>query len=182
VIEESATVISCEGRFAEVETQRRSACGECSAGVGCGSAVIAKWFGDRRARLRVCNDIDARPGNQVVIGVREKTLVAASLLVYLLPLVLLLLGAIGASELAARSALPVDPIAALGGIGGLLLGLLAVRRLAGSITENHQAKILRQDWQSVALNPIPQPTPLSPSRDQQQRGEKPGSYPGSQNP
>ena len=72
MIEETAVVVAVHGDLAEVETERRTACGDCEAKTGCGSALFARMFGKRRVRLQVLNRIQAVPGERVVLGFQVK--------------------------------------------------------------------------------------------------------------
>ena len=157
MIEESALVVACDDEgYATVETQVRAACGSCSASSGCGTSVVAGLFKRRRNRLRVRNPIQAMPGQQVVVGLQEHSLVSASLMAYLLPLVCLILGAIAAQE-AARyldwSAVELVSIA--GGLLGLFGGFALLRRFSRHTRQNpnYQAVILRRDiGEPIQLN------------------------------
>jgi sigma-E factor negative regulatory protein RseC len=147
MIEQEATVVAVSGEFAEVEAQRRSACGDCSAKAGCGSALLAGLFGKRPSRLRVLNRIQAQPGDQVVIGMREGAFLRAAVAMYTLPLVAMIAGSIGAQWLAARSGATTTELASLlGGLLGLIAGLGWVRRFArrSARDEAYQAVVLRR--------------------------------------
>ncbi len=117
MIEEIATVIKTEGETMSVEIQRQSSCGACSVKSGCGTNLIASLFGKRRAMLSLPNTIHARPGDRVVLGIRENDLVKGSIRLYLLPLAGLLLGALAGHLLAGTE---------LFSIAGGLLGMFAV--------------------------------------------------------
>lgn len=147
MIEETARVVACEGRFAWVETQRASTCGSCSANKGCGTATLAKALGRRRTRTRVLNDLQARVGEQVVIALPEQALVRGALAVYLVPLLGLLGGALFGAYLAGR--LPVenpDLLSILLGGLGLAAGIGWLRYYARSIHEDtrYQPVIVRR--------------------------------------
>lgn len=122
MITERARVIALEDGYAWVETERQTACGACSVKQGCGTATVAKIWGGRRSQLRVINELPLQIGNEVLIGVSEGALVQGSLAVYLLPLLLLLLGAGGGDLLFAH-----DSMAIAGGLLGLAAGLLWLR-------------------------------------------------------
>ena len=92
MIEETAKIVELEGEFAWVETQRKSACGACAVNKGCGTATIAKVLGKKRTRVRAINRLNAKLGDEVVIGIQEQALVRGSIAVYAVPLVFLLLG------------------------------------------------------------------------------------------
>ena len=122
MIEEAAVVVEAGVGYAWVETRRRSACGACSASDGCGTATLAKVWGDRRVRVRAISALPLRPGDAVIVGLVEGALLRGSLLVYLLPLALLLAGALlGQAAFAGAGEEPVI----LAGAMGLGLGFLA---------------------------------------------------------
>ena len=131
MIEQTALVVAVDGELAEVETQRLSACGDCSAKSGCGSAMFAGLFGKRRSRLRVSNRIQARPGERVVIGLRERPFLRAAFALYATPLLAMIGGALAGEWLAQRSASAAVELGALvGGLLGLIAGLGWLRRFA----------------------------------------------------
>ena len=147
MIEEQATVLACEGAFALVETQRQTTCGDCSARSGCGTAALARFFGSRHSTIRVRNNLDARPGDRVVIGLDEAAVGRASLLLYGLPIAGLIIGALLGHQTADGLGSAIQELASIVlGLLGLSLGLLVVRRLAAGVTGNrrYQAVLLRR--------------------------------------
>jgi sigma-E factor negative regulatory protein RseC len=147
MLEESVVVTAREGEFARVETRRSTACGGCAAKSACGTSVLAKVWGNRRASLRVLNPIDAGPGEKVIIGLEESTLTRASFVFYLVPLLSLILAAILGREFAGWLNLSaVEPVSMLSGLLGLLLGLVWLRHYATRTSHDrrHQAVILRR--------------------------------------
>ncbi len=131
MIEQTALVLAVDGELAEVEAQRLSACGDCTAKSGCGSALFAGLFGKRRSRLRVLNRIQARPGERVVIGLRERPFLRAAFALYATPLLAMIGGALVGEWLAQRSASAAVDIGVLvGGLLGLIAGLRWLRRFA----------------------------------------------------
>jgi sigma-E factor negative regulatory protein RseC len=142
---ETAQVTSTEGEYAWVETQRKTACGSCSAQKGCGTGVLAKVLGNRTSRMRVLNTIGATTGEMVVVGLDGGMLVRTSFAVYAMPLILLLLGGVAGGMLA--NALQWDThegATAAGGVLGLLLGFAWLRRYTRSIAldARHQPSLL----------------------------------------
>lgn len=122
MIEETAVVVELQGDQAVIEVTRQSSCGQCAAQKGCGTTVFAGWFGARLNRMQVANAINAGIGDRVVVGLDESSLFKASLLVYLLPL--LLMAAFG---LVAQWLVPVtaysDVIVILFALGGFITAL-----------------------------------------------------------
>ncbi len=128
MIEEQAIVLSSADGIAQVETRRDATCGGCSAQAGCGTVILSRIFGSRRTRFRVLNPVDAGPGDRVIVGFEEKMLVKASLMLYMVPLLSLILGGV-AGQFGAEgvSLLSPEQGSILGGISGLLGGLYWVR-------------------------------------------------------
>lgn len=126
MIEQEASVLAVADGSALVEVPRQSSCSSCGHGGSCGTATIAKLFGNGNAtRLRIIDHLGLAAGERVIIGIRNPVLVRASLAAYLLPL-LALLGAAGAAEAAGLG----DVAGAATGVVGLLAGIW----LAGLIT------------------------------------------------
>ena len=148
MIEESATVLTCEAEFAIVETQVKAACGACQAEHSCSTSVLSSLFKRRHSRLRVLNPIQAMPGQRVIIGLPEQALVNLSLISYLLPLLWMILLAIGAEKIAVLFAWKgVELMSISGGLLGLTIGLLLLRRFShrSQHDASYQATILRQE-------------------------------------
>lgn len=62
------------------------------------------WSGDRTTRVRAISTLSLQTGDSVIIGLAEGALLRGSLLVYLLPMALLLVGALlGQAAFAVRA-------------------------------------------------------------------------------
>jgi len=147
MIEEDATVVRVEDGYAIVETQQRAACGSCQSSGSCSTSVLSGLFKRSHCELRVLNPIAAKPGERVIIGLRETALLKVSFLAYLLPLACLLLMAVAAQQLSAHFVWVLGELPTiLGGLLGLIIGLLLLRRSAArrATDPNYQAVILRQ--------------------------------------
>lgn len=162
MIEETGELISCDGDYAWVETQRKSACGSCSVNKGCGTGALSKMYGDKFSRVKALNKIKAKEGETVILGLAEEALVRGSMIMYGLPLIGLILGGIlGVSVAKAFALNNVDGLSALFGITGLVLGFYIVslfnRRVAKD--ERYQPVILRycDAVSSVSISKITHP-------------------------
>jgi sigma-E factor negative regulatory protein RseC len=145
MIEEVGQVVDVQGEFAWIESERTTTCGNCAVRKGCGTSAIAQVLGQRRVRLRVLNRIQARVGDEVVIGISESGVVRGSLAVYAAPLFGLFAGALagqvlGNSVLEMQSDLP----AVAGAIAGFVAALAWLKRFSRD-RENDAA------YQPVAL-------------------------------
>jgi sigma-E factor negative regulatory protein RseC len=132
MIEQEARVRAVDGDIAEVVVMRQSTCGGCQAKSGCGTALVGDLFPNREMALRLANTQQARTGDRVLVGLPEATLQVAALLLYGLPLLALLVGAMAGQWLAETSNSAAEPGAILGGLFGLMAGLMAARRLGQS--------------------------------------------------
>ena len=116
-----------------IEVARRSACGGCAHASGCGTAALAGLFGERALRLELPMPEATKPpgpGDDIQLGIAPQALLGAAALAYVLPVLLMLLGA-GFGEHLAGDALSV-PLAALGLGAGLALGGLLIRARKGA--------------------------------------------------
>lgn len=93
MIENTATVVRTEGDLAWVRAESPSSCGAC-AGKGCGSSTFARMLHPREPEYPVMNPISAEAGETVVVGLEDGALLRAAVSGYLVPLLLLLLGAL----------------------------------------------------------------------------------------
>ena len=149
MIEERAQVVALNEQEVWVETQRRSACGQCTANKGCGTAVLSKVMGNKRSRVRTLNPKSTKVsvGDEVIIGIQEQALVRGSLVIYMLPLLLMflfgLLGDVLTSQLLMQNQ---DVLPIVFGMLGLALGFLWVRRFTRSIADDsrYQPVLLRR--------------------------------------
>lgn len=146
MIEETAQVISTEGEFVWVETQRQSTCGGCAANQACGTATLAKVLGNRRTRVRAINRDGARVGDRVVVGIDESALIRGSLAVYAVPLLGLLVGAVLGGLLSERLLIDGESLTLGLGIAGLLGGLVWLRGFTRRIRSDsrYQPVVLRR--------------------------------------
>lgn len=143
MIEERAVVAETGAGYAWVEIQRRSACGSCQASDGCGTATLAKAWGIRSMRTRALSKLSLQPGDEVIVGLADGVLLRGALLAYLLPLVLLLAGAmLGQAAFAGAG----EELVALSGALGLGLGFLVVRVMSRRFREDvrFQPVVLRR--------------------------------------
>ena len=115
-MEQSATVIDVVGDYAWVETRPVSSCSHCSSS-SCTSSVLADLLTPKTNTFCLVNDVDARVGDTVIVGLSDKYLFSASVQAYLVPLLFLLL-VVGSAQMAGAS----DVVQVLFGVLGLGLG------------------------------------------------------------
>lgn len=143
MIEERALVTESGQGYAWLEIQRHTPCGNCQASSGCGTAVLAKGWPGKQVRVRALSSLVLAPGEHVVVGLADGVLLRGALLAYLLPVGLLLAGAIlGQAAFASAG----EELVALSGLVGLGLGFLAVRVLTRRFWDDtrYQPVVLRR--------------------------------------
>ena len=126
MIEEAALVSQVHGSRVWIEVDRRSACAACASSDGCGQKRINDWFPSKRVTVEVDNpnNLIVSPGQTVTVGLEEGALVKASLILYLLPLLGLIISPILLSIFGFSEIFQI-----VGAILGFTVGLLFTRAL-----------------------------------------------------
>ena len=149
MLEETATVIEVIDDQLIAETESRSSCSHCSTD-SCSTSVVAKLFGIRRNRLVMENTLQAKPGDRVVIGIPDTLLVRASVMAYLLPLVVML-GVTACGDALGVSEMGLSLLA----MAGLAMGFFSVRwAIRRGSSQRFQPRLLRivaPGWQRVGM-------------------------------
>lgn len=126
MIEETAIVLDFEGEdhgLVKVSAERQNACDSCNLKAGCGQSAMTKLASGKCIELTVENDLQAKPGDLVLLSIPEQGLLAASLLVYLMPLLLM----VGFSLFAKVYFASEDGVTAVVGIMALMIGFILAR-------------------------------------------------------
>lgn len=128
VIEGFARVVALDGATAWLEPEQGTSCGTCMSSSACASKNGYGFFLKAR-RFPLANEAGLRVGERVVVGVTEKSLVRASLLAYLLPMVAMLAAAVTVHAQGGSDGMAM--LAALGGLaGGMVVAGLRARILS----------------------------------------------------
>lgn len=101
-------VIGINGDMATVKFVRSKACAHCNACLS---------FGDNEAVVDIANTVGAVEGDTVSIVLHARSLVKASLIMYVVPLIALLVGAAAGSLISDLAAALIGIAAALGAFG-----------------------------------------------------------------
>ena len=125
MVEEIATVVSVDNHGVWLTTTPVGSCNACQVSEDCGTGIVAKTMTPKQSHFFVPSELKLLAGEQVKIGVSEQSLIAAALMVYLLPLLLMLLLLLPANALGLNEGLQMLAAAA-----GALAGF-AVARLYG---------------------------------------------------
>lgn len=125
MIEESGRVVALESGAVWVETLRRSGCGRCDEPGGCGNGALVRRAREKAGHVRALTDQQLAVGDEVLVGVPEQAMLRGTLLIYVLPVLSLVSGAVLGAAL-----VPGDAGTALGLLAGLVAGFAAVRMLS----------------------------------------------------
>ena len=98
MLETRAIIVQVEGQHALVQASQANGCEQCS-GKGCGAGKLSRLFCSKPRLFQVENPINAGVGDEVIISVAEGAILRGIGLVYLLPLLLLVMGATAGQRL-----------------------------------------------------------------------------------
>lgn len=116
MLETRVIVMETAPNIAWVQALQTSSCDQCN-GKGCGSSKLGQLFCNKPRQFQVDNPIGAEVGDEVVVAVIEGMVLRGIGIVYVMPLLLMLVGAGLAQQVN-----PADLSAALGAAIGLIIG------------------------------------------------------------
>lgn len=119
-------LVGSDPEIATVRTQRQSTCNACQLKSTCGQSLIANIMSGQGIQMDVPNSVNAKKGDVVLLSIPEQGLLRASMIMFLLPLIVMLV-------LSAGAKLALDwpePVVALIGLAGLAAGFMLARMLA----------------------------------------------------
>ena len=93
LLKESGLVTQIEGDLAWVNTANKLSCSSCKVESTCGNGILEKYLAGKVFISKIKNELDAKVGDQVEIAIPVSSVTRASLIVYCLPLLGLLIGA-----------------------------------------------------------------------------------------
>ncbi|KAA8978548.1 SoxR reducing system RseC family protein [Halospina sp. K52047b] len=124
--ERQGEVLECVGQRARIRVAPAAGCSRCAAGEGCGQGLLGAMRSAPSPGefwVTVPGDERVTPGDRVLLRMRPSALVAGAAMVYMVPLLGLVLGALLAEVLIGSS----DGVTTAAGIAGLAGGLLLAR-------------------------------------------------------
>jgi sigma-E factor negative regulatory protein RseC len=163
MIEQQARVINIEGDQLVLEAETHSSCSACDVKNGCGTSVLAKWVGRKFTRFNAKNTVDARVGDQVIVGLSEKALMSGSLAVYLWPLLGMIAFSLASDMMLLQDDDYRDQIIAVSAGFGFVLSLLLCRKILANDD-------YREHLTPVVLRRLPEKLPRKSSGIGHDRG------------
>lgn len=140
---ERAIVLQVQSDQALIQTQRRSACQSCQLENSCGQGLISKMSSERSMQLWLNNALNAQVGQTVTISIPDEGLLKASILMFVIPLLLMLVGAGAGMQLFGG-----DLAAIMGGCLGLISGFYVARIKSAAMHDDSRFKPVME---SIAL-------------------------------
>ena len=128
MIHEQATVVRVNGGQVEIVVQRQNSCGHCSLSASCGVGALGRLLGRRDKPIIINSELNLKRGDHILLGIPEKGLLRASLLVYGLPLLMLSLASIIAHLFTNGSEIAVPVSAGVGFLGGIYLSSILINK------------------------------------------------------
>ncbi len=145
MIEAIATVVKSQSGWVTIEAFSRSSCDHCQQS-DCGSSQTYKALPKRYHRLTLPYHESVSEGTQVIVALPEKGLLTASALMFALPLICILLGAIAGQWLNTLVMSPSEWIAIIMSILGGFIGFHVSKRWHRKLHGAHwlEPTIIRQ--------------------------------------
>ncbi len=148
MIEEHATVLGLQGHLAVIGIQRQNACNHCELNAGCGTGSLGRLLGQRSQQFSIDNTHNLKPGDHIVIGLPDRHYLAASFLMYILPLLMLFVFGLLARLLFGGS----ETLTTISALAGLGLGIALTIRLSHShFARRFQPRFLRRELEISIL-------------------------------
>jgi sigma-E factor negative regulatory protein RseC len=145
MLETRAIIVQVEGQYALVRASQANGCELCK-GKACGAGKLSRLFCSKPRQFQVDNPINAGVGDEVIISVAEGAILRGIGLVYLLPLLLLVIGAMLGSAWVGQPTGQHDGYAAAGALLGLAAGFIAVKWISSSRAKNHFHPYIARPW------------------------------------
>jgi sigma-E factor negative regulatory protein RseC len=125
MIEEQAVVIKASKERVTLEVVRTKPCGLCGQVRGCGNSIWGKIFSHQSGHIETRNDLNAKLGDIVILGIDETLMLKSSLMLYGVPLLSMFLGMLLANSFAKEM---VELYTLIGAVTGLFLGIVMIKR------------------------------------------------------
>lgn len=140
MLETRAVIVQTESHYAVVQASQANGCEQCS-GKGCGASKLSMMFCSTPRQFQVENPINAAVGDEVIISIAEGAILRGIGLVYLLPLLLLVTGAMIGNHWVALPG-QRDGYAAAGAVLGLAAGFSIAKWISSRQDKNQSSAII----------------------------------------
>jgi sigma-E factor negative regulatory protein RseC len=124
MIEEQAQVVDIKEGHLILRAQTQSSCGACEVSKGCGTSLLAKVVGRKFTHFQAENNVNAKVGDTVIVGIAEDALLKGSIIMYVLPIFGMLAFALFADYFFLSNMQSRDLVIAASSVVGLIAGAL----------------------------------------------------------
>jgi len=133
-MEEIGIIKDIEGFIAKVSVPRKSACEGCTAGI-CKPE-------EQSMEIEALNPVNARVGQRVRIIVKPYTYLKGSIIVYGVPALALIIGAILGKEVFSSYFKELDPdiVSAIAGFGAFIIAFIAIKLWSRTLDKKGESK------------------------------------------
>nr|WP_252724336.1 SoxR reducing system RseC family protein [Vibrio hepatarius] len=144
-----ATVASVKpissGYTVELSCEQQTSCSSCSSQKGCGTGIVSKAIGSKSLHWQLDTAQYVKKGQIVEIGLPEKDILQSATLVYLVPLIAMMLGALGGQWLLSPIFGPGEGVVILTSALSTLIGIYCAKRLVIKLEfrSSRSVKLLR---------------------------------------
>jgi sigma-E factor negative regulatory protein RseC len=130
---EQGIVIKTDSRAAWVKTIKSGNCAGCSAKGSC----HAMGASDEMA-VKVINEAGAKVGDRIVLSFKTSSLLKATFLLYVFPILLLIIGAVVGQEMAPKFDLNPSGFSAIMGFSFFFASLLIIKTTANKLARKNE--------------------------------------------
>ncbi len=110
-----------------LETLPKSACPRCESGKGCGGGILAQASANKTYQLSINKNKPLILQEMIQIGIQSTMLVRASIVLYLVPLIFMVTGAVVVGNYTENQ----DLYTVMAAVAGFLTGVYVARKLSG---------------------------------------------------
>jgi sigma-E factor negative regulatory protein RseC len=130
---EQGIVIKADSRAAWVKTVKSGNCAGCTARGSCHS-----MGGDNEMEVRAINEVGAKVGDRIVLSFKTSSLLKASFLLYVFPILLLIIGAAIGQEMAPRFDFNPSGFSAIMGFAFFFVALPIIKTMADKLAKKNE--------------------------------------------
>jgi sigma-E factor negative regulatory protein RseC len=137
---EQGIVIKTDSREAWVKTVKSGNCAGCSARGSCHTMGA-----DDEVEVKAINEAGARAGDRIVLSFKASSLLKATFLLYVFPILLLIIGAAVGQEMAPKFDFNPSGSAAIMGFSFFFVSLLIIKKTANKLArkKEYRPKVIR---------------------------------------
>jgi len=130
---EQGIVIKTDSRAAWVKTVKSGNCAGCSARGSCHAPG-----GDDEMEVKVINEAGAKVGDRIVLSFKTSSLLKATFLLYVFPILLLIIGAAVGQEIAPKFDFNPSGLSAIMGFAFFFAALLIIKATANKLARKNE--------------------------------------------